>query len=243
MLYRDLIPDRQGGRFIASHIRITEGGPVPDYVHFHRVRFQMIYCHRGWARLVYEDQGPPFVFHAGDCVLQPPKIRHRVLEASPGMEVVEISCPAEHETLADLEMELPTAARRPDRSFGGQRFVRHEAATAVWRPWRGAGFESRDLGIAAATEGLASAHVVRVGSGGASSPAGIGASIALRHEGELLFTFVLGSTVALESEGRDRQDLQEGDAFVVPTGHDGRLVAPSDDLQLLQVALPAAGLA
>ncbi|HKP24268.1 MAG TPA: VOC family protein, partial [Dongiaceae bacterium] len=57
MQYRDLIPSRLGGRFIASHIRIPVGGPVPDYVHFHRIRFQMIYCKTGWARLVYEDQG------------------------------------------------------------------------------------------------------------------------------------------------------------------------------------------
>ena len=28
MLYRDLIPGRLGGRFIASHISIPEGGPV-----------------------------------------------------------------------------------------------------------------------------------------------------------------------------------------------------------------------
>jgi quercetin dioxygenase-like cupin family protein len=41
----------------------------------------MIYCHRGWVRVVYEDQGEPFVMHPGDCVLQPPGIRHRVLEA------------------------------------------------------------------------------------------------------------------------------------------------------------------
>ena len=52
MSYRDLIPGRQGGRFIASHIRIEQGGPVPDYAHFHRVRFQMIYCYKGWARVV-----------------------------------------------------------------------------------------------------------------------------------------------------------------------------------------------
>ena len=52
MLYRDLIPDRQGGRFIASHIRITDGGPVPDYVHLHRIRFQMIYFCKGWVPLV-----------------------------------------------------------------------------------------------------------------------------------------------------------------------------------------------
>ena len=31
MQYRDLLPDRQGGRYIASHIRIPDGGPVPDY--------------------------------------------------------------------------------------------------------------------------------------------------------------------------------------------------------------------
>lgn len=30
MQYRDLIPGRLGGRVIASHIRIAEGGPVPD---------------------------------------------------------------------------------------------------------------------------------------------------------------------------------------------------------------------
>ena len=50
MRYRDLIP-RLGGRFIASHILIDQGGPVSDYVHFHSVRFQMIYCHNGLGGL------------------------------------------------------------------------------------------------------------------------------------------------------------------------------------------------
>ena len=84
MRYRDLVPGRLGGRYIASHIEIPDGGTVPDYVHFHDVVFQMIFCAAGWVRVVYEDQGEPFVLHAGDCVLQPPLIRHRVLEASPG---------------------------------------------------------------------------------------------------------------------------------------------------------------
>ncbi len=106
MRYRDLIPDRWGGRFIASHITIPEGGPVPDYVHFHKIRFQMIFVKSGWVASVYEDQGEPFVMHAGDCVLQPPEIRHRVLESSPGLEVIEIGCPAEHETIADWALPL-----------------------------------------------------------------------------------------------------------------------------------------
>jgi quercetin dioxygenase-like cupin family protein len=94
MNYRDLIPGRQGGRFI----KFQNGGPVNDHVHYHNIRFQMIYVYKGWVRLVYEDQGQSFVLHAGDCVLQPPLIRHRVLESSSGLEVVEVACPAVHET-------------------------------------------------------------------------------------------------------------------------------------------------
>ena len=109
MWYRDLIPDRQGGYAVASHIRILDGGPVPDYVHYHKILFQMIYCYKGWARLVYEDQGEPFVIEPGDCVLQPPQIRHQVFESSPGMEVIELTCPADHETCVDHEIKLPTS--------------------------------------------------------------------------------------------------------------------------------------
>ena len=162
---------------------------MPDYVHRHRVRFQLIYCYRGWVRVVYEDQGPPFVLQAGDAVLQPPEIRHRVLESSAGLEVIEVSCPAEHETLADLELELPTPVARPERDFGGQRFVRHQASRADWAPWRVPGFEARDLGIAAATRGLPGAQVVRRARGRPGLP---GADAPLRtHDAELLFNFVL----------------------------------------------------
>src|SRR5215813_7726164 len=113
MQYRDLIPGRLGGRFIASHIRILDGGETSDYVHFHKILFQMIYCKAGWVRVVYEDQGPAFVLEAGDVVLQPPEIRHRVLESSPGLEVIEIACPAVHETFVDHDLKLPNAQIRP----------------------------------------------------------------------------------------------------------------------------------
>ncbi len=55
MRYRDLIPGRLGGSIIASHIRIPDGGPVPDMVHYHTVGFQLIFCYRGWVEVVYED--------------------------------------------------------------------------------------------------------------------------------------------------------------------------------------------
>jgi hypothetical protein len=127
MMYRDVIPDRLGGAMIASHIRLVDGGPVPDYVHYHKIDFQMIRCIKGRIRVVYEDQGAPFWLEPGDWVIQPPEIRHRVLECEAGSEVIEISMPAEHETWVDHDMTLPTSEYRPDRNFGGQRFVRHIA--------------------------------------------------------------------------------------------------------------------
>lgn len=230
MHYRDLIPGRQGGRFIGSHIRITADGPVADWVHYHEVRFQMIYCHRGWVRLVYEDQGDPFVLEAGDCVLQPPRIRHRVLESGGGLEVVELGCPAEHETLADHVMTLPTGAHLPARDFGGQRFVRHVASGAAWGPWRVEGFEARDLGIGRATEGLAGVRVAR--------PTTADRTPVVRHGAEFVFGFVLSGRCVLECDGHGPEVMQEGDTFVVPAGAAHSLTGCTADFQLLDVTLP-----
>ena len=117
MGYRDILPDRWGGRFIASHILIADGGDVADYVHFHRIRFQMIFCARGWVDVAYEDQGEPMRLNAGDCFLQPPEIRHRVLRSSPGLEVIEVGCPAVHDTVVEHDIKLPTGVVDPERDF------------------------------------------------------------------------------------------------------------------------------
>ncbi len=232
MHYRDLIPERLGGSIIASHIRIPDGGPVPDMVHYHTVGFQLIFCYRGWVRLVYEDQGPPFILGAGDCVIQPPEIRHRVLEASDNVEVIEIGVPAEHVTTIDHDLDLPTDTFNPDRDFGGQRFCHHKVAEAVWQPWRIAGFEARDTGISEATKGVANVQVAR-------NLDGSGDRIT-SHGTDILFTFVMEGTMTLEGEGRDPQDLTDGDAFVIPPGVRTRYTNRSPDLELLEVSLPAA---
>ena len=230
MRYRDLIPDRQGGRFIASHIHIPSGGPVPDYVHYHKIRFQLIFCCRGWAKLVYEDQGGEFILKAGDCVLQPPQIRHRVLECSDNMEVVELGCPAEHETYADHEMHLPTATFDDQRLFTGQRFVRHQAETASWGKWRIDGFECRDSGIGAATSGLAGVRVVRPQLEPTVGPCS--------HVAELVFFFVLKGSVTLELMGRGIEPFNRGDSVVLPSNFSYTLVESTQDLELLEVTLP-----
>jgi len=231
MQYRDLVPDRLGGSMIASHIRVPDAGPVPDNVHFHIVGFQMIYCYRGWVRLVYEDQGEPFILAAGDCVLQPPQIRHRVLESSGALEVIEIGCPAEHITTLDHKMTLPTGRINPDKDFHGQKFCRHELSKAVWRPWRFEGFEQRDTGIGAATGGVASVKVVR--------PKGATATPWASLDGDIYFAFVLEGSTTIEGEGHPARPLGIGDAFVIPPDFRTRLTDCSADLELLEVSLPA----
>ncbi len=224
MIYRDLIPGRLGGRYIASHISIPDGGPVADWVHFHKIRFQMIFCRRGWVRLVYEDQGPPFLLEAGDCVVQPPRIRHRVLESSPGLEVVEIGCPALHETLADHDMELPTGRDLPDRDFGGQRFLRYVASRTPWSAH--GGFERRDTGVVRATDGIADAYVLR--------PASSRRLPVVLNEEELLFGFVLEGSAVVECRGR--HPMGPTDAFVVPPGESWGLDDCTPDAAILVVA-------
>lgn len=151
--YRDLIPDRHGGLVIASHIRIAEPGPVPDYVHHHDIAFQIIFCRRGRVRVVYEDQGEPFWMNPGDCVLQPPHIRHRVLESADSLEVVEIASPAEHPTFVEHEITLPTNIVDPDRDYGGQRFSFDRASETPWQPAESVGWSQKATGIEAATNG------------------------------------------------------------------------------------------
>ena len=229
MHYRDLIPDRLGGSIIASHIRIPDGGPVPDMVHYHTVGFQLIYCYRGWVDLVYEDQGEPFRLFAGNCVIQPPEIRHKVLYASENIEVIEIGVPAEHITTIDHDMELPNGPPNPAREFQGQTFVHHKAPEAEWVPFRIPGFICRDTTIAENTKDVAGVQVIRPD--GSATPNSW-------HDSDILFTFVLEGQMTLEGEGRDPFELTAGDAFVIPPSMTTRYTKASDDLELLEVSLP-----
>ncbi|MDE2846642.1 MAG: cupin domain-containing protein [Gemmatimonadota bacterium] len=261
MHYRDLVPGRLGGSIIASHIRIPDAGPVPDVVHYHTVGFQLIFAYRGEVKLVYEDQGPPFMLKAGDCVIQPPEIRHRVLESSENLQVIEIGVPADHVTTIDHEVELPTRVLNPDRVFGGQTFCRHQLKDAVWEPWRLAGFEARETGIGEATGGVASVQVARATTGAKDGSAGGDASGSdasgsgtdggpdgrspgggeqvTSHTGDILFTFVMEGEVTLNGENQVAHRLEAGDAYVIPPHTKTSLTDRSADLELLEVALPS----
>lgn len=222
MLYRDLVPSRLGGRYIASHISIPQGGPVRDWVHFHEIALQMLYVRRGWVRVVYQDQGEPFVMRQGDLVLQPPGIRHRVLESSDGFEVVEIGAPALHATFAEHEIDLPNGSS-PGRLYGGQHFLRHVAADTPWTPFGGG--EAQETAMSAATGGLAAVRTLR--------SLGEQPMDFAPHPGELVFGFVLDGSAILSFRGEHR--LDPGDAFVIPPREEWRITAPAAGFRLLHV--------
>ncbi len=226
MLYRDLLPGRLGGAWIASCIRIERGGPVPDYVHFHRLAAQALFCTAGRVRLVYEDQGEPFDMVAGDCVLQPPTIRHRVLECSDGFEVVEVASPAEHVTVVDPELALPTANVQRERAFAGQRFHHHRAAAAVWAPCDDSGLRRTDCGIGAASGGALGVAVLERDA--AREFVGIAAAPAVR-----LWLPLRGS---LRLRG---DEVGVGDTAVLPAGRVLVVAEASADLQVLEFTLGA----
>jgi mannose-6-phosphate isomerase-like protein (cupin superfamily) len=224
LLYRDLLPSRLGGRWVASHIRAARGGLVNDRVHHHAVRLQLIYCLSGESELVYEDHGPPFPFRAGDLVLQPPGLRHRVLSASEGFEVVEVASPAWHPTSIDHEMALPTPDRAPDRVRSGQRFLHAVADRCPVRPVA-PGVDARDLGLDAPSGGLATARRLSFRTAG---------TVELREADDLRFLFVVEGSGSLQGTSAT---LAARDAVALPPGQ--VLLTGAPGLQVLEVDSPA----
>jgi quercetin dioxygenase-like cupin family protein len=227
MEYRDLIPSRLGGKFIASHIRINKGGEVPDYVHFHKVHFQMIYCLAGWAKLVYQDQGAPFVMKAGDCVLQPPEIRHRVLECSDAFEVLEIGCPAVHETFVDHQMKLPNNKYNPDRVFSEQRFIHHIGENEVWANSGIENIESCDTGIGEATKDLADVQTLRTLTE---------INFSVNHSEDFLFFFIRHGSLKLFDPQGETYRLEKKSSFVLPKNVQ-YLIEAEKGLEMIRVTL------
>ena len=226
MQYRDLVPSRLGGTLIASHIRIPLGGPVPDYVHYHHVGFQLIYCHRGWVKVVYEDQGEPFIMQAGDAVLQPPTIRHRVLEASDGLEVIELSSPAEHDTWREHHINLPNPGLQAGRLYGGQQFLRFQSTHTPWLEIA-EGIQSQESGIAQASAGAVDVRIMQLH----------GHTHFTTQANSFCHTFIYVLDGALQLDLQGRHSMQSGDAALIPA-RQGYVLQAQSDCRLLVAHLP-----
>jgi hypothetical protein len=66
--------------------------------HYHDVEFQMVYVLKGWIKGEYDGAGI-VTMREGSCWLQPPKIKHAVLDYSDDCELLEIILPADFDTV------------------------------------------------------------------------------------------------------------------------------------------------
>ncbi len=86
-----------GGRFAADVSRATGRGMLED-VHAHMLDFQIVYVLEGRATFWYESEGE-VTFQKGDFVHQPAGIRHRVVTISDDCELLQVTSPADYETV------------------------------------------------------------------------------------------------------------------------------------------------
>jgi mannose-6-phosphate isomerase-like protein (cupin superfamily) len=93
----------------------------------------------------------------------------------------------------------------------------------------------RDLGISAATHGLAQAHVVRLI--GPCNPAEV--SKLHYHDVEFQMVYVLKGWVKTYMEGQGETLMKEGSAWTQPPRIRHLIMDYSDDVELLEVILPA----
>jgi mannose-6-phosphate isomerase-like protein (cupin superfamily) len=92
----------------------------------------------------------------------------------------------------------------------------------------------RDLGVAAATGGLATAHVIRM-------TAPFAETLSQRHHHDVQFqlVYVLKGWFETDFEGPGPQRMQAGSCWTQPPGMRHRVIGWSDDCELLEVILPA----
>jgi len=92
----------------------------------------------------------------------------------------------------------------------------------------------RDLGIAAATSGLATAHVIRM-----IAPFTAALSQRHHHNVEFQLVYVLKGWFKSEFEGHGVHTMKEGSCWIQPPGIRHTVLGWSDDCEVLEVILPA----
>jgi len=106
--YRDLgVKRATRGKMIAHVIRARPGKTPHGEWHVHDCDAQFVYVLRGWVRFEYEGIGE-VLMQAGTCFYQPPRIRHREIEHSRDVEMLEIVAPASFRTYS---AEKPAAKK------------------------------------------------------------------------------------------------------------------------------------
>jgi quercetin dioxygenase-like cupin family protein len=113
-------------------------------------------------------------------------------------------------------------------------FVVSHARDAAFARGLRAFFEYRDLGIATATAGAVVAHVIR------AAPGSTLAGAPHLHRTTFQLVYVLKGWIEFEYEGQGRVRLETGSCVHQPPSIRHREVAHSDDIEMLEIVMPAA---
>ncbi len=98
--YRNLGMDTvTDGKVQAHIIKPTRPCSEPGDEHMHRLDFQMLYIISGWARMSFTGHGEVRL-EAGDSWYQEPSMRHAMIEYSDDLELLEITMPADFQTIS-----------------------------------------------------------------------------------------------------------------------------------------------
>jgi mannose-6-phosphate isomerase-like protein (cupin superfamily) len=92
----------------------------------------------------------------------------------------------------------------------------------------------RDLGVAEATRGLATAHVIRM-----TAPFTPDLSQRHHHNVQFQLVYVLKGWFKNEFEGQGVHLMKEGSCWIQPPGIRHTVLGWSDDCELLEIILPA----
>ena len=112
-------------------------------------------------------------------------------------------------------------------------FALAHARDAHWDAGLRAFFAYRDLGVAAATGGRVGAHVIR------ANGAGLEPQPRHHHSLDFQFVYVLRGWIEFDYDGVGCVRLEAGSSVVQPPGIRHRELAHSDDLEMLELSLPA----
>ena len=99
--YRDLGISAATNGLVQAHVVQFVPPCRPEEVsklHYHDVEFQMVYVLKGSIKTELEGQGA-ITMREGSCWIQPPRVKHKVLDYSDDCQVLEIVLPADFKTI------------------------------------------------------------------------------------------------------------------------------------------------
>jgi mannose-6-phosphate isomerase-like protein (cupin superfamily) len=167
--------------------------------------------------------------------------RSAAQKKSPARKTVAKKAAAKSSSRKTIEAKVRETKARPLPAATPRRRQKQRIAISHYRDedFKADGLRSyahyRDLGIAAASQGLAQAHVIRLI--GPCNPAEV--SKLHFHEVEFQMVYVLKGWVRTYMEGQGETLMKTGSAWTQPPRIKHLILDYSDDVELLEVILPA----